>query len=303
MPAITAARDRPAVRGARAHERRLRGFRQVHPDDSCAAPAEGIRAEPGGRVARSPSCFRTGRLHRPVERLGDGIVPVVSSYLDLASRRSPRRTARSTSSSAMPSWRSGARRGPTPSRRCTPAARRLPSPRPSTGRASAGARRRAARPHRHRVRPRGRRQYRLLDAAQLHGARRHGEPRSRLEGVNKIYGTTIIIGRRRGRPRRPHPGARARCGRRLWTLRGRADHELIGLSGEIGRGSRVGLRVRGGAEPLPSGPSRLLSKSSMLSKGCVLATDRHGAWRPAVAASSRSRLRPAGCRLTMLDAK
>src|SRR4051812_29557962 len=83
-----AARDRSALRGARAHERRLGGFRKVHPDGSRALASCGRHPRRAGRD--------TSRSYRPVfgsdrgftglsERLGDGVVPVVSSYLDLAS--------------------------------------------------------------------------------------------------------------------------------------------------------------------------------------------------------------------------
>ena len=76
-----------------------------------------------------------------------------------------------------------------------PAARRLSSPRRSTGsRCRPGLGHELRVPHRHQVH-RGRRQYRLLDTAQLHGARRHGEPREPPQGVNKIYGTTIKPGK------------------------------------------------------------------------------------------------------------
>jgi hypothetical protein len=95
--------------------------------------AEGIRAEPAGGAARSRSSSRTSPASRAC-RKKRAMPPSRSSGPSSRSLRvrSRGRAGRWTSSSATPSWRSGARRCPMPITPPTPAPPRGPSSRRST---------------------------------------------------------------------------------------------------------------------------------------------------------------------------
>ena len=188
--------------------------------------AEGIRAEPGGTRREVTVLFSdlagfTGLS----ERLGDGIVPVVSSYLDLASTAIAEENGtidKFIGDAVMAFWGAPRPDAEQALHACRAALAiaasvdRIALP-PGLGdelRVRIGIE----------FRPRGRRQYRVVDAAELHGPRRHGEPRKPPRGGEQDlrhhdHHRACDAGGRG----RPHLGARARRGRRLWTLRGRAD--------------------------------------------------------------------------------
>ena len=226
--------------------------------------AEGIRAEPGGARREITVLFSdlagfTGLS----ERLGDGIVPVVSSYLDLASTAIADENGtidKFIGDAVMAFW--GA---PRPD-----AEQALHACRAAL--AIAASVDRIALPpgvgHELRVRigidsgpavvgnigSSTRLNYTALgDTVNL---------ASRLEGVNKVYGSTIIIGH----------ATRAAAGDRILVreldavaVYGRSEgvriYELVGLQADR-RGSRMDRRVRGGAEPLPCRPLRDRSREA-----------------------------------------
>ena len=155
------------------------------------------------------------------ERLGDNIVPLIGAYLDLcrlASTAHRGTVDKFIGDAVMAFW--GAPRQ-IPTTRSTPAAPRSPASGRSGRRALVDDYGRSAlRPDRHQLRHRGRRQCRLREPAELHRARRHGEPRQPA-GRHQQDLRHHHHHRRRDAAAggRAHRRARGRPDRRLWPHR------------------------------------------------------------------------------------
>ena len=170
--------------------RGLASFRKYIPADLVRTlVAQGIEAKPGGTRRELTIMFTDlAGFTSLSERLMEGIVPVLSRYLEdtSARRRRPSRDDRQVHRRAvMAFW--GAPTAKRARRRCLRRGARR-------GAQARRRRRRAQHARRHQYRHGAGRQYRLLGPAELYGDRRSGERRRRLEPVNKRYGTQILIG-------------------------------------------------------------------------------------------------------------
>ena len=227
--------------------------------------AEGIRAEPGGTRREVTVLFSdlagfTGLS----ERLGDGIVPVVSSYLDLASTAIAEENGtidKFIGDAVMAFWGAPRPDAEQALHACRAALAiaasvdhiALPPDLADELRVRIGIE----------FRPRGRRQYSDRRRRLIHGPRRHREPRKPPRGseqnLRHHHHHRACDARGRGRPVSVRElDAVAVYGR----SEGVRIYELIGLRAGSDGVPWMGRRVRGGAEPLPSWPLRGRSRKA-----------------------------------------